>query len=96
MQFIVAARFHDLPRSITTSRSASRSVDKPVRDGDRGAALHQVVQRLLDFLLGLGVDRGRGFVEDQDARVDQQRARDRDALALAARQACPRSPTSES
>jgi hypothetical protein len=47
----------------------------------------QVVERLLDFLLGLGIDRRGGLVEDQDARVDQQRAGDGDALALAARQA---------
>ncbi len=32
------------------------------------------------------VDRRRRVVEDQDARVEQQRARDRDALALAARE----------
>ena len=36
-----------------------------------GAALDQIVERLLDFLLGFGVDRGSGFVENQDARVDQ-------------------------
>ena len=64
------------PRSITTSRSALRSVRQPVGDGDGRAALHQVVERLLDLLLGLGVDRRGGLVEDQDARVDQQRARD--------------------
>jgi hypothetical protein len=44
-------------------------------------------RRLLDFLLGLGIHRRGGLVEDQDARVDQQRAGDGDALALAARQA---------
>src|SRR5471032_2345291 len=58
-----------------------------VRDGDGGAAVHQVVERLLDFLFRLRVDRGGGLVEDQDARIDQQRAGDRDALALAAGQA---------
>ncbi len=40
----------------------------------------------LDFLLGLGIDRGSRFVEDQDARIDQQGAGDGDALALAAGQ----------
>ena len=70
---------HDQPVGLAQRR-------QPVGDGDRGAALHQVVERLLDLLLGLGVDRRGGLVEDQDARVDQQRARDRDALALAAGQ----------
>ena len=37
-------------------------------------------------LLDLHVDGAGGVVEDQDRRVDEQRARDRDALALAARQ----------
>ena len=35
-------------------------------------------------LLGRGVDGGGGVVEDQHARVGEQRARDRQALALAA------------
>jgi hypothetical protein len=45
---------------------------------------HQVVERFLDFLLGRRVDRRGRLVEDQDARVDEQRAGDRDALPFAA------------
>jgi hypothetical protein len=55
-----------------------------VRDHDRRPALHQVRDGLLHDLLGLGVERGGGLVEDQDLRVAQHRARDGDALALAA------------
>ena len=51
-----------------------------VRPGD------QAVHRLLDLALGLGVDRAGRLVEDQDARIVQQGARDGDPLALAARQ----------
>jgi hypothetical protein len=76
----LAAVHHHQPVGLAQGREA-------VRDGDGGAALHQVVERLLDLLLGLGVDRRGGLVEDQDARVDEQRAGDADALALAARQA---------
>ena len=36
--------------------------------------------------LSLSSDRG-GFVEHEDARIGEDRARDRDALALAARRA---------
>ena len=45
---------------------------------------HDLAQRVLDLALGRGVDRRGGVVEDQDARVGQQRAGDRQALALAA------------
>ena len=55
-----------------------------VRDGDHGLALHQVVELLLDRRLDFAVERARRFIEDQDRRVLQQHARDRDALALAA------------
>ena len=57
-----------------------------VRDDQRGAALHQPVQRLLHRALGFAVQRRGGLVEDQDRRVLVDRARDRQALALAARQ----------
>ena len=55
-----------------------------VGDGDRRPALDQVVERLLDLALGLGVDRRGRLVEDQDPRVDQQGPGDRDPLPLAA------------
>ena len=43
-------------------------------------------EALLDQRLGLRVEAGGGLVQDQDARIGEDRARDRDALALAARQ----------
>ena len=57
-----------------------------VGDDERRAARHDLLQRALDLLLGRRVDGRGGVVEDQDARVGEQRAGDRDALALAARQ----------
>jgi hypothetical protein len=45
-----------------------------------------VAQRRLDLLLGAGVERAGRLVQDQDARVLQQGARDRHALLLAARE----------
>jgi hypothetical protein len=53
----------------------------------------QPVQRLLDLLFRLAVHAAGCLVEDEDARVVQDRAGDADALALAALRACPRSPT---
>ena len=55
-----------------------------VGDGDRRPAPDQVVERLLDLPLGLGVDRRGRLVEDQDRRVDQECPGDRDPLPLAA------------
>ena len=53
-------------------------------DDERGAAAHQVAQPFLDQGLGFGIEAGRGFVENQDARIGQNRAGDGDALLLAA------------
>ena len=55
-----------------------------VRNRDRRASQHQVIECLLDFSLGFGVDRRSRLIEDQDTRVNQQRAGDRNALAFAA------------
>ena len=60
---------------------------EPVRDDERGSVLEQQMQRLLDLSLGADVDRRRRLVEDQDPRVGEQRARERDQLALAEREA---------
>ena len=58
-----------------------------MRDHQRGAARHQVFQRVLHGALALGVERGGGFVEQQDRGILQQGAGDGDALLLAAGQA---------
>ena len=55
-----------------------------MRDDERRASLHQERERLLDAALGVGIERGRGFVEDQDRSVLEEGAGDRDALTLAA------------
>ena len=60
---------------------------EPVRDDECGSVLEQQMQRLLDLSLGADVDRRRRLVEDQDPRVGEQRARERDQLALAEREA---------
>ena len=85
-QFIMAARLDDFPPVHHHQPVGFVQGGQTVGDRDRGAAAHQVVQCLLNFLFGLGID-GRGrFIEDQDARIDQQRARNRDTLAFSAGQ----------
>ena len=60
---------------------------EPVRDDEHRAAGEQSVDRLLHESFRLGVERRRRLVENEDRRIDEQRARDREALPLAARQA---------
>src|SRR3546814_3347482 len=53
--------------------------------------IYQRFERILHELFGFGVERRGRFVEQQERRAAQQRAGDRDALPLAARQARTRS-----
>ena len=57
-----------------------------VGDHERGAAVRGAAERVLDPPLGADVDRARRLVEDQDARVGEQRAGEGDELALAERE----------
>ena len=59
---------------------------EPVRDHERGAVLRDPLQRVLDFMLGVAVERRGRLVQHQDRRPLQHRARDRHALLLAAGQ----------
>ena len=58
----------------------------PVRDEDRRAGARDAAQGRVDLLLDPRVDRRRRVVEQEDLRVGEQRARERDPLPLAARQ----------
>src|SRR5574343_372058 len=86
-QLVVVADLDDLSAIHDDQPVGLAQRGEAVGDGDRRAALDEVVERLLDLFFGLGVDRRGRFVEYQDARIDEQRAGDRDALALAAGQA---------
>ncbi len=44
----------------------------------------RILHRLADLRLGFGVHRGGGIIQDEDARILQQGARDGDALLLPA------------
>jgi len=73
---------HDEPVGVAERAEA-------VRDRDRRPAPDEPGQGVLDLGLGLGVDRARRLVEDQDARVLEEGPRDRDPLPLAARELGP-------
>ena len=55
-----------------------------VRDHDDRPPFRHLVQALLDFLLGLGVKRGRCFVEEQNRRIFQDGTRNADPLFFTA------------
>jgi len=57
---------------------------EPVRDHKRGAPARYPLQRILDFLLGMAVERGCRLVQNQDRRRFQDGAGNGDALLLAA------------
>src|SRR5581483_2310217 len=62
---------------------------EPVRDHQRGTAAAHLFERALDLLLGARVERTRRLVEQQDAGVLEDGARDRHPLLLAAREFQP-------
>ena len=64
-----------------------------VGDDERRAVGEQHAERALDLPLGADVDRRGRLVEDEDARVGEQRPRERDELALAERE--PRAALAE-
>ena len=74
------------PLCSTRIWSMSWMVESRWAIGDRRPAAHQHLQRVADQQLGLGVDARRRLVEDQHARVERQRAGERQQLLLADRQ----------
>ena len=74
------------PCSSTTIMSARRIVDSRCATTNAVRSREQRLERLLDAGLGRDVDARGRLVQDQDARVGQQRPRERDQLALADRE----------
>src|SRR5205085_5219737 len=59
---------------------------QPVRDDERRSPVAQGAEAIADQRLALAVEARRGFVEDENSGVGEDRSRDRDALALPAGQ----------
>src|SRR5205085_5646025 len=60
---------------------------EPVGDDERRPSREEQAEGALDLALGADVDRRGRLVEDEDARVGEEGARERDELALAEREA---------
>ena len=85
-QLLVRARVDDLAVVDHDDAIGERQRRAPVRDEQRRARAGDPAQRRVDLLLDPRVDRRRRVVEQQDLGIREQRARERDPLALAARE----------
>src|SRR5262245_57485788 len=85
-QFVMAAALDDGAGLDHQDAVGVHDGGEAVGDYDGGAPFAEFGERLLDVTLGFRIERGGGLVEQDDRRIPDQRARDRDALALAARQ----------
>ena len=83
-QLVVGAFFHN--RAVLDHDDAVKIADgaQTVRDDDRRAVFHKLVERLLNVSLTHAVQRARRFVQDQNRRVFEHGAGDRHALAFTA------------
>ena len=88
-QLRVRARLRDAPVVEGEDAVGADHARQAMREDQRRAPLHEPIERLLDHRLALRVHRRERFVQDQDGRISQERPRDGDALALAAREPHP-------
>src|SRR5581483_11467588 len=88
-QLRVRTQLADPPGLDERDTVGQRDRRRTVCDHERRAAAHHLRERGPDLVLLRRVDRRRCIVEDQHLRVGEDRARDRDALALAAREREP-------
>ena len=85
-QFGMAALLDDAPFVEDEDAVGADHARQPMRKDQGRAAGRQAVDRLLDHRLVFGIDGRQCLVEDQDRRIAQQGAGDRQPLALTARQ----------
>src|SRR5690606_24756675 len=83
-QLVVGAAFDDSALVHDEDLVGGLDGGEAVRDHEGGAAAAEVLESVPDEGLALGVEAGGGLVEDEDARIGDDGARDGDALALAA------------
>jgi len=57
---------------------------QPVGDDKTGAAANEPAERFLDQPFAVGIQVARRLIQDQDSRIGEYRAGDRQPLALAA------------
>ena len=85
-QFAMRSEIHDPPLVEHQNGVAVGQRGQPVRHDHHGPPACHVREVGVDQRLALGIERASGLIQDQDARVVDQGASDRQPLALAAGQ----------
>ena len=80
----MGAKFYDASLMQDGDRVGVADGGNAVGDEDGGATAHDFAEMIEDFVLGVGVDAGKGIVEDEDAGAAEKGAGDGGALLLAA------------
>ena len=73
---------HDLPPLHHHDRIRRQNRAEPVRDHKRRPLVHQLLDRLMDQMLALGIDLAGGLIQNQDRRLMKDRPRDAQPLLL--------------
>ena len=81
MQFVVGTALDDAALVHDEDEVCVADCREAVRDREDRAVLHQVHKRILHELLRHRVEGARRLVKDENRRIADDRARDRDALA---------------
>src|SRR5688500_17613696 len=86
-QLAMSSALHDT--AAVEHENLRRMLDRgeTMGDDEDGPSLEQAIDRFLNEPLRFGIERGGSLIEDENRRIDEERARDRDALPLSARQA---------
>src|SRR6266568_4896039 len=82
-QFVVRAAFNDFSALQHQDLVGVSNRGKPVGNYKTGAALEQLLQRVLNQGFGVRIDRARCFVQNEDARPGDHRAHEADELSFA-------------
>src|SRR5690606_13017339 len=75
-QLVVRAALHDAPAMEQQDLVGVHDGAEPLGDDQGRTALHQILQRATDLDLGAAVYAGGCVVQNQNARIDDQRASD--------------------
>src|SRR5713101_3310771 len=83
-QFIVPAEFDHAAVLDDEDAIGIHDGMQPMRDHDSRSSATEMLDGALHLPLGFGIERSGGLVQEDDRGILEQRARNRDALALAA------------
>ena len=93
LEFLEPAFFHQLSTFEHEDPGALLNGAQSVSDHDRGPVVHHIIESLLHLSLGLFVESGGRFIEDQNLGLADNRSGDCDSLLLTAGKFASSQPT---